>query len=272
MTAPTLLWTELRRAFVHSADGGLQAIARKLLDASGAAKSWANLGNSYKAKKDYPAAVRCYEQQLLLGTTKLTEKEPKVQTKVGLHPMLAQRDMRDGSTCSSCSPRTHPLSSFQALANLGHTYVAAGMDQLQSGAEEQGCEALCRGRDSFRLHLQVSEAAKDYAGIGQACGYLGNLFEQAGSPAGAVSFYKRRLAMARKLDDAAAEGRAHCNLGNVYVCACARARACVCVPFPVGPLAHAMSTRRRRGPCANSCTRYAGTEKWESLNALWTNT
>jgi hypothetical protein len=116
------------------------------------------------------------------------------------------------------------------------------MDQLQSGAEEQGCEALCRGRDSFRLHLQVSEAAKDYAGIGQACGYLGNLFEQAGSPAGAVSFYKRRLAMARKLDDAAAEGRAHCNLGNVYVCACACARACVCVYL--APWAHSRTQCR----------------------------
>lgn len=104
---------------------------------------------------------------------------------------------------------------MQALANLGHTYVAAGMELLQSGAEERGCELLLRGRDSFRLHLLVSEKMKDFDGIGQACGYLGNLFEQTGNPAGAVSFYKRRLAMARKLEDLAAEGRAHCNLGNV---------------------------------------------------------
>lgn len=59
---------------------------------------------------------------------------------------------------------------LQALANMGHAYFAAGMDQLMSGEDETACEALCRARDAFRLQLQLAEEAKDDEGVGQACG------------------------------------------------------------------------------------------------------
>jgi hypothetical protein len=69
-------------------------------------------------------------------------------------------------------PRPHHICTphAQALANMGHAYFAAGMDQLQAGEDETACEALCRARDAFRLQLQLAEEAGDDEGVGQACG------------------------------------------------------------------------------------------------------
>eukprot|EP00041_Stephanoeca_diplocostata_P003897 m.39124 g.39124 ORF g.39124 m.39124 type:complete len:821 (+) comp14697_c0_seq1:430-2892(+) len=158
-------------------------IVMKLDDTSGTAKSWSNLGNAYHAKGDFPEAVRCFEQQLLLGK-ELVTTDASVQTK--------------------------------ALANMGHTYQVAGLAQLQRGQEKLASELLCRARDAYRLHLKLSQSADDIPGVGHACGCLGNLFEKIESPSMAVPFYKRRLTVAQTLNDTAAVGRAHCNLGNVY--------------------------------------------------------
>jgi hypothetical protein len=194
----------------------LKAIARKFDDHSGAAKSWANLGSAFKAKKDYPAAVRCFEQQLLLGTSELADSDThrKViksflctealqalracvhacmracvcacNTHVGsLITVASVYSLRPSSPqCSRPMPHVHvhvhvhvhahAHATFacraQALANMGHAYFAAGMDQLQAGEDETACEALCRARDAFRLQLQLAEEAGDDEGVGQACG------------------------------------------------------------------------------------------------------
>ena len=66
------------------------------------------------------------------------------------------------------------------------------------------------------MQLRLSERDKDLGGIGRACGYLGNLYDQIDNPGRAVPYYKRRLRLAQEVGDPAAQGRAYCNLGNVY--------------------------------------------------------
>lgn len=66
------------------------------------------------------------------------------------------------------------------------------------------------------MQLRLSERDKDLGGIGRACGYLGNLYDQIDNPGRAVPYYKRRLRLAQEVGDLAAQGRAYCNLGNVY--------------------------------------------------------
>ena len=79
----------------------------------------------------------------------------------------------------------------------------------------KGC--LEKLEHSLQQHLKISKEVEDRAGVGRACGSLGNAYNSLGDFQKAIEYLERHLKVSKDVGDRAGEGSAYSNLGNAFM-------------------------------------------------------